>query len=547
LLKDPDPQVRQAAAGALGKVRLWATRAFEPLLDAARDEDLQTRANVFSALAPLITDDERVLRLFRQALADAAVRGQALPHLIKLAPESPRVLDLFMDSLRSLDKDQRRAAIDALAELGRESRWAIGPLCDCLKDAEASLRRASAAALLRVCNGRAELEQDGPPEAEPVMWLQSMPEARTVVETLKSALHDQDKLVRRDVAATLGHLGAAARDAKAALVITLNDSDSEVRANAAEALGKLGPEARDCADALLAVLKDPDASVRAKAIAGLRGMQAEPKRIVEPLRAALNDTDEKVRTNAAAALGDVFINPGQLPDETYAELFVALALAVRQEEEQEVVEATDLLPGRMDDDVVKVVLPVLVERAKEAKGESRPKLVRALVHVLARTSYSRRAREEDDAPQNGPPDVRFRDAVRAAVPLLIEALESTDDVLRSRTAFALAMIGPEAKAAVPALLGALQSPDNPLSGAAFALGQIGPAAKEAVPALIDLLKSTDVVVRRNAASALGEMGPAAKAAVGPLQECLQDPNDSVRDHARMALRKIQPAAAIRQK
>jgi HEAT repeat protein len=53
----------------------------------------------------------------------------------------------------------------------------------------------------------------------------------------------------------------------------------------------------------------------------------------------------------------------------------------------------------------------------------------------------------------------------------------------------LAEIGPEAKAAVPALLGALKDENGELRGAA--LGAIGPGAKEAVPDLTKALQGKD--------------------------------------------------------
>jgi HEAT repeat protein len=82
---------------------------------------------------------------------------------------------------------------------------------------------------------------------------------------------------------------------------------------------------------------------------------------------------------------------------------------------------------------------------------------------------------------------------------------------------ALGVIGPAAKAAVPALIDAL-AVKNLASSAAQALGRIGPAAKAAIPALIDALAVKNV--GSSAAWALGQIGPAAKAAVPALVTAL---------------------------
>ena len=74
-----------------------------------------------------------------------------------------------------------------------------------------------------------------------------------------------------------------------------------------------------------------------------------------------------------------------------------------------------------------------------------------------------------------------------AVPAILELLKdkSSPNVI-SRAAEAVAVIGPEAKAAVPLLTQALKM-DNGVQGRSIikALARIGPAAKPAIPAMID--------------------------------------------------------------
>jgi HEAT repeat protein len=68
----------------------------------------------------------------------------------------------------------------------------------------------------------------------------------------------------------------------------------------------------------------------------------------------------------------------------------------------------------------------------------------------------------------------------------------------------LSKIGPEAKAAVPALIEALEDNKN-RSLAANALGSIGSKAKAAVPTLIEALKDADWSIRVFATWALEQI------------------------------------------
>ena len=117
---------------------------------------------------------------------------------------------------------------------------------------------------------------------------------------------------------------------------------------------------------------------------------------------------------------------------------------------------------------------------------------------------------------------------KAAVPALTEVLKDKDKDVRDAAAEALGKIGPEAKAAVPALIEALKDQyEHVRELAAQALAQIGPEAKEAVSALIEALKDQDKSVRINAAQALAQIGPEAKEAVSALIEALKDQNEDI--------------------
>jgi HEAT repeat protein len=109
---------------------------------------------------------------------------------------------------------------------------------------------------------------------------------------------------------------------------------------------------------------------------------------------------------------------------------------------------------------------------------------------------------------------------------------------------ALARIGPAARAAVPALVAALQSEDAGRRWrAARTLGRIGPGAREAVPALVATLRDPNEGVRRHAARALGRVAPATGPAPAALQRATGDPDRAVRREAEKALEELQARAA----
>ena len=91
----------------------------------------------------------------------------------------------------------------------------------------------------------------------------------------------------------------------------------------------------------------------------------------------------------------------------------------------------------------------------------------------------------------------------------------------------------ELKAAAPSVRNA----------AAYEIASMGPAAKAAVPALIQALDDPDPAVRFPVTVALGEIGADAAAAVPRLQQMMFDEiNDEIAAGARRAIRHIQPSA-----
>jgi len=180
---------------------------------------------------------------------------------------------------------------------------------------------------------------------------------------------------------------------------------------------------------LVADLKSPDSDVRRAAAKGLSEMGPDAKASAPALVSALkNDKDLFVRRFAAQALGDVGAEPKTAVP--------ALSAVLKEEDKKELVEAAVTSLGKMGPTAV----PPLVDALKNKAGAAKK------------------------APKKGP------------VPTDPTAF------VRTKAAEALGNIGPGAKAAVPALIGALNDRDI-RTEAAIALGNIGPDAKDAVSAL----------------------------------------------------------------
>ena len=121
---------------------------------------------------------------------------------------------------------------------------------------------------------------------------------------------------------------------------------------------------------------------------------------------------------------------------------------------------------------------------------------------------------------------------------LEQMLRGPNPAAQAQGAFGLSRLGPEARAAVPALIAALKKDRLVRKNAALALGQIGPGARDAVPALSEALGDSEWAVRRQAALALGQIGPEARKAIPALQKVSRDPDPLVRQSAQKALKQI---------
>jgi len=175
------------------------------------------------------------------------------------------------------------------------------------------------------------------------------------------------------------------------------------------------------------------------------------------------------------------------------------------------------------------------------------KAVKGLIEIAADSKapwYSRR-QAALTLGRIGPP-------AKEAVPLFVKLLDDTgddEDAASPWAAKALALFGPVAKSAAPALIVRLKDKSARIAdrlAAIDALSQIGIADAAVVPALIEVLNSANekLELRTVTAEALAYIGPNASAAVPALLRATGEANENLRRAAAAAIGAIGPMADV---
>ncbi|MDD3906313.1 MAG: HEAT repeat domain-containing protein [Candidatus Omnitrophica bacterium] len=325
------------------------------------------------------------------------------------------------------------------------------------------------------------------------------------ISVLAEALEDTDAGVRREVAIALGNIGAPAKVAVPTLVKTLRDPYSYVRREAVIALGKIGPSAKAAIPVLAEALRHHDINVRREAVIALGEMGPPAEAAVPALTKALEDPDEDVSRKAVIALGKMG------PSAKAA--IPALAKALRGYDINIRQEAAIALV-KIDPAAISIFIAALEDANAGGWYEATIAIGEMDSPAKAGASYAYVGLEAAIVlGMMGP-------SAKAAVPALTKALKHHDINVRREAVIALGKIGADAKAAVPALTKALDDPDiNVCREATIALVKIG---DDAVSILINILEysATDSRIMTIVA-VLGEMGPSAKAAVPALVRILK--------------------------
>jgi HEAT repeat protein len=387
----------------------------------------------------------------------------------------------------------------------------------------------------RVCRLKVSPNLKRPPEI--VGWGVGGPE---VVPDLIKRLKSSSPLMRAEAAEDLGQLGPVARDAVPSLRDRLQDPDPFVRLFAAEALARVRPDAPIEIDTFRQGLKHAEAPVRLAAIAALAALEVRAQATVPDLLGLLRaDSHDELRSLAATALGEIGPEatlPGSRPSDIVPGMVKALGNAITEGQafhallkfgpaaQPALLDLRDMLPiNAFAGGVLCRMGPAGVAAVAEALGEYDEMAPNHLIWLG----------------QVGP-------RARLAIPALMGALKDPDcarDAARALLNIDRKLAAPMA---VPVLIELLKEheEDNVKWHLLSELNRLCPGAAQTVPFYVQFLKQKDAHRRWFAADALGNFGPKARPALPALRAALADENVVVRLMAAKAIWRITGDKAV---
>jgi len=579
MLDDPLPEVRAAAAEALGQLRKHKA-AIGPLCRALRDNNRAVREAAARQFGQYdFHPPPEALGALRAALADssAVVRTEVGNALSRCGEWAAEAIPDLLKNLSHRNASVRFAAVAALREVGRDDPRVLDALLKALEDPSdgvaswaveglgqwSQLPNEVAEPLFRyIRRARMPTSPDSPMYPE---------QAYAALAKLENPTPEVIAELRRAVAETpesawwtcqaLGAIGPGAAAAIPELVDTIRRG--EAVPGAMQALVQMGGPgiqrlagliaAGDCRQAilghsnlwhLLQALQELAAAGRGDEILPLlRAMRQRLRKATEPWeQEQLLTALKSVGTADADAIADLLtvaeapiipedrVRPAAL--EALAEFGPALVphftriLALSRRPE---FPSFALWPlARI---LVRLVphVPAAMDRLRELLRETAPVKGEAWDREIGRTTFRTCAAWELAA--LGP-------AAAPAIPELAKLLKASDAHVRSEAVKALGQT--KDPAAVPHLRRAAGETDGLVRSAAVkALGYVGDTSDESVAAIAASLQHDNVYIRREAVAALIQLSPATAAVRDALELVTKDTDRTVRTRAAAALKRIQ--------
>jgi HEAT repeat protein len=542
------PETRRQAAEALGQLGPKATPvAIDALAEALSDYDALVRR---AAATSLLAVGEPAVPALAKTLKAEATRARlaALTVLLTLGPQARAATADLAAALKDRDVEVRIYAATALEEIGPAAKDALPALVAAAGDTANVGDKLRSEPRGSVC----EATLSAIKAIDPTALEQT---AKAALPSLLTALKEGDENARRAAAIAVGELGPHGQPAVGELKRLLADKDGHRQAVALAALQLVGGEGHQVLLDLVRADKTP-LEQRVGILRQLRWVRDVPPAAVDALRELVKDKHPRVRLAALGVLGGL----GRRAKAAIPELVAALAdQAILQEPttdfQDDPYPAAWALARQGEGAVPALVVALglkeplvrfqaaralgyLGRRAAKAVPELKKGLEDKVDGVALECAWAMlRAGADPEEPlkvldrylQHKDAALRWDAAVLAARagpaakalgPRLVALL---DDVQLAEVGlFALAKVGPEAKAVLPPTARLLKSPSLPVRRRAFQLLEIlGPQAKPAVPVLIELLKDRDASLRFQAAEVLAAIGTDAAEAVPALVDRLK--------------------------
>lgn len=446
-------EVRCSAAQKLGPMGPAAAPAISALVKSAMDVDATVREAALTALNgidpawPKNAETRKSIPVLAAALKSWSPDiSKASIHLLNLiAPFAvPELTDALSNAEDTIDKVY---LMQALARIGPSAEIAVPGLIRALGSQCLQVRISAAETLATI----------------------GLP-VESAVPALTAGLSDPFADGRQAMAACLAHIGAAAEPAVPALLPLLADREERVRDAAAAALEKIGPKA---VPALIELVQTRDVR-RLKAwsqsmvdvfqwhpssTADL--LAAEPRKIFMNLSWAAYDIMEK-RSSLEAAQITALQVLGKLGPAAQAAV-PALSKAMA-DPNPEIRSAASQALGQIGPPA-RSALPGLIQLFGDGSESVREAATKALGKIDPNWASDPVAADSiailaGQLGSTGRPAENAVDTLAAigaaAVPVLIDVMESGDRIAQENAAKALSQIGAGAKAAIPALTRAMQ-------------------------------------------------------------------------------------------
>ncbi|MCC9606084.1 HEAT repeat domain-containing protein [Blastopirellula sp. JC732] len=442
---------------------------------------------------------------------DSELRWHAARALAEYETEAAPALAALTKGLDDPDMEVRAYSAYAIGEIGEKALPAVPALIKKITDKEAIVRRAAMGAVRKLPTDPNEtlpliakiLDESDPGVVVPA--LHTLAEAgKKSLPVLKKALTTERGAYWACLIA--GEMGPEAESAAPNLAEVLKShKDPDTRMQAAVALGQIGPGAKAAVGQLAASLEADDSMAVRYASAYALGM--------------IKDSASETALESASASKDEFMH-----------MLGEWGIARLHPEDKEAVEhaVEDLVEGMKSDNAnVRAAAARCLAELDAPREMVAPVLLKALT-------------ETDPTVV-----VHFREAIVSlgpkATPRLAKALEI--EGLRMHALSILRELGPDAKAAVPALIETLKVDDAEVqSETMMVLGGLGQSAAPATESIAKFLASPEAGLQQSALYALGTIGPSAKAAIPQITPLLDSDVEFTKVAAGWAIAHIDPTS-----
>jgi HEAT repeat protein len=536
-LKHEDPGARAYAASRLGEIGPKASRAIPDLMNALINDtdDLVTfhaaisiseMGNAAVSCIPVLITEMKKKKGSCQAIMIA---------FEKMGGLAKGTVNDLIEMLKDKNEPIREHAYITLGSIGKGAPEIIGILAGKLKDEDVQMRAGILRALSIIGENAAgtlpeimKLVEDDNPKIRAVALNacfnigKAKPE---LIKLYKEKLADRDGNVRWTAASAISGIGEPAKECANALLDGLEDNYSHVKADCAEALGNMSSLVPQAIPKLVNLLADGSPYVR----------EAAENALVKFGEAAISDLAEAMKSGDRSKMYYAGKALSRIGEKTIAVLIQLL------DDDKPSVRASAVQALEYMGPPARKAVPNLLDMAKEADGQMKMAIIKALGEIAAPEAYSCLAEWTHDEEYNVREEavhalVHFK--TRESVKVVATALKDPEMEVRLAALNSLGYMEDNGAEAIPeiiAMMDAEMFTGGEQRSMIYALENL---AEKGVPKLVPFLKDKNLEKAAFALQILGQLGPKAAGALGEVKEMLKHENPGIRIAALAAVQSI---------